>query len=184
MKPMLHLCLLLPSPCYAEVPSSISGAISRTSSIRSSGLDASPTCAAGPAQALSEGWPGSLPSSPLASGMEARGGGAAAAAADGEQQQQEPGGAAAVNGSAANGTAGQHQAQRRAARVAPAPIKLPEGGPLPLPIITPVGAVPEGSSFHTGPNPPSAAAAEAADSSPRGGVGRRVQQLEQRRGAP
>ena len=77
---------------------------------------------------------------------------------------------------AANGASGSHT------KALPAPLQLPEGSPIPLPIITPVTAAPDSGSPAAKRQlsqqlRESAAAAEAARSSPQGEVASTVVQL-------
>lgn len=164
----------LPPSLPAEVPSSISGAVSRTSSFRSGG-DASPSFSAGMATAA-EGLLGSTPQSPLVVGSTGEEPGSSEAQAQWQQQQQ-------ASPPVANG---KHQPP-----ALPSRLQLPSGPPLPLPLITPVASVAspteDGSSAGTPTTKQrpqqqkvhaSAAAEEAADASPRGGVSTKVRSLE------
>lgn len=153
----------LPSP-PAEVPSSVSGAISRSSSFRSV-ADGSPSFSAGLAPGADAwGRDGSVPQSPLAMAGPAVAVGVPAANGSATQQQQQ-----------------QQQQSRQQHGQPPPPLQIPQGPPEALPILTPVVVV--------APTPPakrqpardllsSAAANDAANMSPRGGETNRVHQLE------
>ncbi|KAL4452133.1 hypothetical protein ABPG75_007795 [Micractinium tetrahymenae] len=183
---------------HSDIPSSASGAISRTSSFRSA-ADASPF--SNRAAQLGDMWS-------QASGSQTPGAAAAAAAAN-SGRSSSPGPELAGGGVAAAAavasTAEEHAPARGAASVngtangekaLPPPLQVPHAPalPLPLPIITPVGGKPdsplaaakqqEGQQQQQQAPPQairlrsSAAAAEAAASSPKGVVAHRVQQLE------
>ena len=167
---LAHCCAILPA---AEVPSSLSGAISRTSSYRSGIDQGSPAYASG-AVPSPEPWPAD---------SESQTPGLGASPLQLSPVLEVAGGAAQPNGVpllAANGAAdeqraatGQQQQQQ------PLRLQLPEGSPLPLPIITPVAVGGDSSPPAKRQLPAaSAAAQEAAASSPKGAVHGRVQQLE------
>ncbi|KAI3438042.1 hypothetical protein D9Q98_000485 [Chlorella vulgaris] len=140
---------------YSEVPSSLSGAVSRTSSFRS-GLDhGSPAYAMGGAPAA-ELWPGEVaePASPQAASSPAAGGSPLLASPAGSGWEAAP----ATNGSA---------------QQLPPRLTVPEASPLPLPIITPVG----GSDSPPGAKRQPAAEPTATNQTPNGVQASKVPQL-------
>lgn len=190
--PQTALCIL-----PADIPSSASGAVSRSSSFRSA-ADASPfssratqlgdvwaqasgsQAAMAVATPVANGGPSSSPGPEAAHGTAATGADAEALAA---ASVHAPAGGPASASSKADG-----------GRAAPAPVHVPQAPslPLPLPIITPVSGHPDSplaaakeqdaqqpqeqsqaARLHA-----AAATAEVAASSPRGVVAHRLQQLE------
>jgi hypothetical protein len=176
----------LPVRLPADVPSSFSGAVSRTSSFRSGLEHGSPAFAAGGAAADDPWRRGSGLDTPLAAA-------ASAASASPAHPSPSPNGQASVLPAAqpnddssgavepSNGPPAGQQQQGQAARTR---LRLPEGPPLPLPIITPVPVSADDSPTakrRLGRELPlSGAAAEAAAASPKGaqGVQNKVLQLE------
>ncbi len=132
----------------------------------------------------SEGLLGSTPQSPLVVGSTGEAPGSSERQAAGQMQvQQQP-----EEGAIAPAANGKHQQQR----ALPSRLQLPNGSPVPLPLITPVPSVAtpteDGSSAGSPPTKQrqqqqqqvhaTAAAEEAADASPKGGVATKVRSLE------